>query len=264
MELSFYKDIIDQIHPSLFYLNLHFQGEPYLHPQFTEMVHYAKSKKLYVSTSTNGHFLTSENIRKTIASGLDRLIISLDGTDPETYSHYRKGGNLDQVIEGIKEFVRIRREYHSGKPKIILQFIVLRSNQHQLKEIRKLSKMLDVDKLELKTAQLCDFKNGNPLMTDLPEYCRYKKSGSSSNQEITYEIRNKLPNRCFRMWTSCVITWDGWVVPCCFDKDATYRMGNLNSESFIRIWKSDLYFKFRKKILTSRKEIPICRNCTEE
>ena len=263
MDFPFYKRIIDQLHHSLFYINLHFQGEPYLHSRFTDMVSYAKAKKICVSTSTNGHFLNTENIVKTIESGLDRLIISLDGTDQEAYSQYRKGGDFDRVVEGIKELVRVKQEHHVKKPRIMLQFLVLKSNQHQIKEIRKLSKQLGVEKLELKTAQFYDFMNGNPLMPDLPEYCRYKKSNSSADKEITYKIRNKLPDHCFRMWSSCVITWDGWVVPCCFDKDATLRMGNLNKQSFSEIWKNEAYQAFRKKILTSRKEIPICTNCTE-
>jgi len=89
---SFVPNLVDQIAPTLYYLNLCFQGEPYLHPQFMEMVSYAKSKKIHVSTSTNGHFLTPENARATLESGLDKLIISLDGTDAGSYEQYRTGG----------------------------------------------------------------------------------------------------------------------------------------------------------------------------
>jgi radical SAM protein with 4Fe4S-binding SPASM domain len=65
------------------------------------------------------------------------------------------------------------------------------------------------------------------------------------------------------MWHSCVLTWDGRVVPCCFDKDATHQLGNLNTESFEKIWHGDAYNKFRSDILKARNEVDICTNCTE-
>jgi radical SAM protein with 4Fe4S-binding SPASM domain len=65
------------------------------------------------------------------------------------------------------------------------------------------------------------------------------------------------------MWSGCVITWDGLVVPCCFDKDAKHRFGDLKNESFKKIWQSDHYNNFRNAILRSRGEIDICKNCSE-
>ena len=65
------------------------------------------------------------------------------------------------------------------------------------------------------------------------------------------------------MSVSCVITWDGLVVPCCFDKDAVYQMGDLKNNSFEEVWKSEPYKAFRTKVITNRKSIDICTNCTE-
>jgi radical SAM protein with 4Fe4S-binding SPASM domain len=260
---ALFQNLIDQVSSTLYYLNLYFQGEPYIHPQFTEMVRIAKSKKIYVSTSTNGHFLTPENARTTLESGLDKLIISLDGTDAETYEQYRAGGNFNEVITGIKEIVNQKKARGSKKPKVILQFLVLKSNQHQVEQIRLFGKGLGADKVELKTAQFYDFKQGNPLMPDDPRFSRYQKIKTDQEGHPRYEIRNRLPNHCFRMWSSCVVTWNGTVVPCCFDKDAKYRMGNVKELAFEKTWKNEAYREFRKKILSSRKSIDICTNCTE-
>jgi radical SAM protein with 4Fe4S-binding SPASM domain len=227
------------------------------------MVRYAKSKKIYVSASTNGHFLTPENVKNTVGSGLDKLIISLDGTDQETYSQYRVGGNFDKVVEGIREIIRQKKETRSGSPKVILQFLVLKSNQHQVKDIKQMGRNLGVDRVVLKTAQFYAYKEGNPLMPDDLKFSRYKKKNEDTEGRPKYGIRNRLPDHCFRMWSSCVVTWDGTVVPCCFDKDAAYKMGNVKEEAFLDIWKNEEYRVFRKKILSSRKSIDICTNCTE-
>jgi radical SAM protein with 4Fe4S-binding SPASM domain len=274
MDFELFKHIVDQISPTLLYLNLYFQGEPYLHPRFSEMVGYAKSRNIFVSSSTNGHFLTPETAKATIESGLDKLIISLDGTDAKAYQQYRVGGDFEKVIAGIREIIKqkellsLNHRYGSkgsqnNKPRIILQFLYLKSNQHQIKEIKQLGKELGVDKVELKTAQFYNFADGNPLMPDEPRHSRYIKISGQKNGNPQYKIRNRLPNHCFRMWSSCVITWNGEVVPCCFDKDAKYLMGDLKNQSFSQIWQNSRYNEFRKKILFSRKSIDICRNCTE-
>jgi radical SAM protein with 4Fe4S-binding SPASM domain len=262
MDLALYQKIIDPLSPTLYYLNLSFQGEPYLHPQLSEMIAYAKSKHIYVSTSTNGHFLTSENARKTIESGLDRLIVSLDGTDAEAYEQYRAGGDFNSVITGIQEIVKQKKALNIKYPKVVLQFLILKSNQHQVKQIRQFGKELGVDKVELKSAQFYDFSRGNPLMPDDPAFSRYRKTEGTDGQ-FRYRLRNRLPNHCLRMWSSCVISWDGMLVPCCFDKDAEHSMGNLQEQAFPEVWKNEAYREFRKRISTSRKSIDICINCTE-
>jgi radical SAM protein with 4Fe4S-binding SPASM domain len=263
IEHDTFKKIIDQLSPDLFWLTFYFQGEPFLHPGFHDMVRYAKSRKIYVSTSTNGHFLTETNAISTISSGTDRLIISLDGTEQETYSSYRKGGSYEKVKQGISEIVNLKKTMNSSGPYIVIQFLVLKSNQHQIGEIKQLGKDLGVNKVELKTAQFYDFEKGNPLMTDIDRFSRYKKCDSLSGDIPSYKIKNRLANRCFRMWSSAVITWDGWVVPCCYDKDAEYKMGNIKEQPFDEIWNSRKYNDFRKKLIHSRKEIGICKNCAE-
>jgi radical SAM protein with 4Fe4S-binding SPASM domain len=263
IEPARFKNIIDQLSPTLLYLNLSFQGEPYLHPQFTEMVKYARSKKIYVSSSTNGHFLTTEKARQTLESGLDNLIISLDGTDEDTYQIYRAGGDFRTVISGIKEIIKQKKETGNKKPRVIIQFLVLKSNQDHVNLVKHMGKELGADKVVLKTAQINDFSEGNPLIPDLPGLSRYKKIPKRTGDTASYKIKNRLPNHCFRVWSKCVVTWDGAVVPCCFDKDAKYRMGNIDRETFNAIWRNDNFREFRKKILSSRKSINICNNCTE-
>ena len=98
LEMNFFKSMIDQLAPELIYLTFYFQGEPYLNPDFLDMVKYAGSKKIYTATSTNAHYLDEENARRTVESGLDRLIISLDGTTQDVYSQYRVGGNLEKYL----------------------------------------------------------------------------------------------------------------------------------------------------------------------
>jgi radical SAM protein with 4Fe4S-binding SPASM domain len=258
LDLSFYQKTVDEVAGDLIYLYFYFQGEPYLNRDFLNMVQYASAKKIYTVTSTNAHYLDDENAKQTVLSSLDRIIISIDGTTQETYENYRVGGSLDKVIAGTKNLVRWKKELQSATPHIIFQFLVVKPNEHQIQEVYDLANALEVDEVKLKTAQIYDYENGSDLIPETEKYARYKK-----NDNGKYEIKNPLLNHCWKLWHSCVITWDGMIVPCCFDKDASHKMGSLKQHSFKEIWNNPAYLQFRKNILKSRKEIDICKNCTE-
>lgn len=258
LEPAFFRSTIDTVYRDLVYLTFYFQGEPYLNPDFLKMVAYASAKGIFTSTSTNAHYLTPEQARQTVESGLDRLIISIDGTTQDTYEQYRIGGSLQKVIDGTKNIISAKKAMNSHTPQVVFQFLVVRPNEHQLSEVEKLAGSLGVDDLVFKTAQVYAYEQGNPLIPLNEYYSRYRKQPDGS-----YRLKNKLLNQCWRMWSGCVVTWDGMVVPCCFDKDAKHRLGNLKTQTFAAIWKSEKYRHFRQAVLRSREEIDICRNCTE-
>jgi radical SAM protein with 4Fe4S-binding SPASM domain len=253
-----FERLIEEMKHKSSYLTFYFQGEPYLNPEFLNMVSFASKSGLITSTSTNAHFLDDLNAKKTVESGLDRLIISIDGTDQKTYESYRKEGSLEKVIEGTKNIIKWKKELKSASPQVVFQFLVVKPNEHQIEEVQRLGKELGVDKVSLKSAQVYEYENGNELIPDNIKYSRYKK-----NRDGTWSIKNKLLNQCWRMWSSCVITWDGDVVPCCFDKDATHKMGNAFNRPFKHIWRGDELNAFRMSVLKGRDQIEICKNCSE-
>ena len=259
LENAFFRKTIDEMHRELLYLIFYFQGEPYLNPSFLDMIKYASGKKIYTATSTNAHYLTDENARKTVESGLDRLIISIDGTTQEVYQQYRVGGKLDKVLEGAVNIVKWKKTLNSRKPFVIFQFLVVKPNEHQVDEVKKLAGEIGVDDVWYKTAQVYDYKNDpNGLIPEIDKYSRYRK-----NDQGEWQPKNKLANHCWKLWHANVITWDGLVVPCCFDKDAQHQLGDLSKQSFREVWDNEQYREFRKQLMHSRKNIDICSNCSE-
>lgn len=259
LENSFFKQTIDDIYKDLLYLIFYFQGEPYLNPDFLTMVKYAHDRGIYTATSTNAHYLTDEKAKQTIESGLDRLIISIDGTTQDVYQQYRVGGKLDKVLEGARNIVKWKKELNSKTPFVFFQFLVVKPNEHQIEEIKRLGKEIGVDQVRFKTAQVYDYENDpHQLIPTIQKYSRYKKDASGK-----MNVKSGLSNHCWKLWHANVITWDGLVVPCCFDKDATHQLGNLQTQSFKETWHNDNYRQFRRELLTSRKNIDICANCSE-
>lgn len=253
-----FEAAIDQLAPHLVYLLLYFQGEPYLNPQFLDMAAYAAKKGIYTATSTNAHYLTPRNAEKTVRSGMQEVVVSIDGATQETYEQYRVGGKLEKVKEGVRNLIAARERLKARTPHVILQFLVVGPNEHELEDIKALGKELGVDKVVFKTAQIYDFEQGSPLIPTNERYSRYRKGADGR-----YTLKNKLRNQCWKLWMGAEITWDGRVLPCCFDKDAQYVMGQLGNTDFRSIWRSAPYRDFRARILTGRKEIDICQNCSE-
>ena len=258
LQKELYQKAIDELQNTLLYMTFYFQGEPYLHPDFLEMVRYASDRNIYTATSTNAHYLKPDIAEKTVKSGIDRMIVSIDGTTQETYEQYRVGGKLSKVLEGTKNLIAAKKRLKSKTPHVIFQFLVVKPNEHQIADVYKLANELGVDEVRLKTAQIYDFENGNELIPTIDKYARYK-----DNKDGTFSIKNKLVDHCWKMWHSCVITWDGTLVPCCFDKDAEHPMGSLQEYSFKEIWNSPPYTNFRRALISSRSEVEICKNCSE-
>ena len=162
------------------------------------------------------------------------------------------------MIEGTKNILKWKKELKSSTPHVVFQFLVVKPNEHQIDDLQKLAKELGVDEVGLKTAQIYDYEEGSDLIPTIDKYARY-----ALNTDGTYRIKNELIDHCWKMWHSCVITWDGLVVPCCFDKDADHRLGDLKKETFSKLWFSEGYTKFRASLIKSRTEIEMCKNCTE-
>ena len=299
MSLSLFKSIIDEIEKHTFMLLLWNQGEPFLNPDFLEMVKYAHSKKLFMMTSTNANILPDP--KEIVRSGLDMILISFDGATQETYNKYRMNGDLAKVLNNVRELVKAKKEIEDTSYKlqdtsnppppppinvggitsptsteassgttlggqsrrgrsrlqIINQFLVMKHNEHEIEEIKRLTKEIGFDDLALKTVQIYSKEDIDNFLPENPKYRRYKLSGED------FELKFGIKNRCQRIWTQPVINWNGEVSVCCFDKDIEYKIGNVSKNNFFDLWKSERMMLYRQIILKNRKLFEICRNCGE-
>jgi radical SAM protein with 4Fe4S-binding SPASM domain len=258
MTLNTFQNIINKLGDDIFFLLIYHQGEPYINKHFFDFVRLAKEKNIYVTTSTNGHFFTPTNIDKTLACGLDSMIISLDGTTQTSYQYYRVGGKLERVIDGTRSLIRERKGRKQRTPNIVLQFLVMKHNETEIPEIRRIAKEIGVDRLLIKNIEVRSVEEARKWLPQDDAYRRYNFDGSS------LIVKDSQKESCPRPWLSTLINWDGSFVPCCFDKNGLYPMGNINHTHSIRdIWLGENFKSFREKLIRDRKKIDICRNCNQ-
>ena len=255
-----YRKLIDEVGGYILQVQLWNQGEPFINKSFLDFVRYAKHKGIMTQTSTNGHFIrTDEEAESLVLSGLDQLIFSMDGTNQETYEKYRVGGNYRLVMETLERIALTKKRLKSATPLVELQFLVFKHNKQEIENLIQISKKLGLNRLSFKTAQIYSNEQGQAFLPDDDAFNRYTLIGNE------YVLKGKLKNWCKRLWLNPAVNWDGIVSPCCFDKDAEHGFSNMFSDgfSFMDIWKGDKFKLFRQQVMRDRRSIDICTNCTE-
>jgi radical SAM protein with 4Fe4S-binding SPASM domain len=258
MSIETFDQIMVQMGADIFFLLIYHQGEPYMNKHFFNFVEMAKTKNIYVTTSTNGHYFTDDNIKKTLDSGLDSMIVSVDGVDQETYEKYRVGGQLQRVLDGTKNLLTERNKRNQKTPNVALQFLVMKHNENQIAEVKRLSEQLGVDRLLIKNIEVRSLGEAEQWLPNNEKFRRYDYSGHD------YKVKGSEKKSCTRPWLSTLINWDGTFVPCCFDKNGKYPMGNIQHiDKLDEVWKGSDFTAFRTNLLNDRKQIDICRNCNQ-
>ena len=258
MSLDTFQNIINKLGDDIFFLLIYHQGEPYINKHFFDFVRMAKEKKIYVTTSTNGHFFTDTNIARTLDCGLDSMIVSLDGSTQASYQTYRVGGKLERVIEGTRKLLTERKRRRQRIPNVAIQCLVMKHNEFEIPRIRQLADQIGVDKLLIKNIEVRSIEEAKQWLPHNKTYRRYHFNGTS------LQVINSEKESCPRPWLSTLINWDGTIIPCCFDKNGHHSMGNINLNHSPRdIWFGSQFQLFRKKLVTNRKSIDICRNCNQ-
>lgn len=258
MKLEDYKRIIAEIAPYTHTVQLFWQGEPLLSDQLPEMVRIAREAGLYTIVSTNAQRLDEQMALALAEAGLSRIIVSMDGWTQQTYEQYRRGGSVEQVKQAAR-WLRQAKRQTGARMLIELQCLYLKTNEHEWQLFRKGYKALGADRLTMKTAQLYDYTNGSPLMPTDTRYARYKWNAHTH----AYEPKRPMVNRCYRLWSGCVIDVQGNVLPCCYDKNEQYVLGNIREQPFRQIWHGKKARGFRNAVICRRDRIKICTNCDE-
>lgn len=255
MHWETYLHILTQVQATAHTIQFYFQGEPLLNPLLPKMIARAREVGLFTIVSTNAQALTQVMAQELVTSGLNRIIVSIDGFSEESYATYRIGGNLHRALEGLQFLNQAKAQYGSSIC-IELQVLRLSSNEHEWQWIRQHYRTLGATRLVFKTAQLYGYQNGHPLMPSDERYSRYKKG-----EDGKYHLNRQHKRSCYRLWSGCVVTTTGEVLPCCYDKAGEHAFGSLLEQTIEQVWHNKNADDFRRQVLLNRHAISICQEC---
>ena len=239
--------------PATTHLELQGEGEPLLQPQFFEMVALARRRGIRVSCITNGSLLGAENVGRLLDADLDKVMVSFESLDPETFRRLR-GGIIEKVIEGLGRLARERDARGLQRPAIGLAVTVLQDTKHELPDFVALYRRLGLDGgINLQPLNPMpgyrshyDPSLASQLLTDaeLREHVDSLRAepvygialdGTSPTRGFFDELfKGFEPSRRTCPWLErgAFVTADGWVTPCCTIKDgARAGFGRLGEAS---------------------------------
>ncbi|MEA2720580.1 MAG: hypothetical protein QOJ39_2444 [Candidatus Eremiobacteraeota bacterium] len=253
MSDALFRQIVDE---SEFYTDpvwFHWFGEPLMHPRLFDQIAYAKRAGVpNLAISTNGTLLDRKNAVKILDSQLDRILIAVDGARKETYEAVRKSATFtfEQVRANIEAFLALKAERGKTTPHTTLSIIVMEDNKDQLEAFASHWRERGADEILFKPFTAWGSQTGD-------------FASLAATEQRALLQRALRPHPCRYLWESVVIAWDGRVVPCCFDYNATMVMGDLNTQTLADIWNSERYVRFRELELAGKNRSPLCRNCSE-
>jgi MoaA/NifB/PqqE/SkfB family radical SAM enzyme len=242
MSVDEFERIIDQLKGRTFAVHLYNWGEPLLLGNLHEYCNVAARKGFVVSVSSNLTMkLEDTKIEAMITSGLDRIIVSFDGVNSESYEKYRIGGNYARLRENLEKFVSIRKKARQKYPLLVLQMVRHTGNQDNIRFLRDAACDLGVDGYQIVDVLLPFGQGENKELID-----KWITPDRLRNQKTPFDVReNELNAPCEHLWKYPVINSDSTMSPCCFVYSIRDDFAELKQQSFADAWNSANYLRAR-------------------
>ena len=262
MSFKTFKAVFDKVSPFVKTIDLFNWGEPFLNKDISGMIEYARKKKpdVRIFIDSNLNVLSDDQVDSFVRYGLDVLKVSCDGATQEIYEKYRVGGDLDTVISNIKRIQKKKDELGFEKPRIIWKYLVFNHNQHEVSEAGRKAAELDISFEASGMRVNC----GKEIFENVEASVdRDREWIPDSSEYNNYQDLNAGKKTCVKPWRTLTVNWNGDVVPCGAVYDCKNNsFGNLEKESFMKVWNSPSFIASRKCILGKVDEAEvICSVC---
>lgn len=263
MSLSTFITFLNQINWKVNRFSWAFGGEPLLNKDIWQMIRLASEKGIPSKVDTNGMLLNHFK-DEIFNSDLRVLNIAFEGLSKKNTSSFREGFDYELVIDNIQMISNLKDKIGTKYPIIMLNYLVRKDNEDEIEQTIELARRWKVNCIMLKSINISpSFWLSENYVQDLAdrflpvkrtEFSRYKW------RDGKWIPKENLSDLCRYLIDSVTITWDGKVLPCCFDFDASMVVGDVHTEDLKSIWRSKKFSFIRKKIY--KRSIPICNNCT--
>ena len=215
-------------------------GEPLLHPNIVPIINAVDLTYNNKSViSTNGMNLNGRLADEISKSPLSEIRIALDGASTDTYSIYRKGGDFSIVLDNVVKFIKLRDSYNKKLPRVVLQFIPMKHNEHEVDKFITLAKDMGCDSVRIKLS--------GSVSRD-PRYKPTKEELCLSNE--SEQIANGTPCKLDQLYIDC----QGNIYPCCYAAglnqyhgEKQFYLGNIFNEEINVIQKKNEYIKLKRE-----------------
>ena len=288
MEFETYTHIVDQF-TNLQELHLQGLGEPMMHPRFFDMVEYAASKGIHVSTNSNLTLLNDRRAQRCVTSGLRSLHISIDGANAETYERIRVRAHFERVVANVERILAARARLESAYPRLRMVMVIMRQNLHELPDMVRFAHRWSMESIFVQ--HLChDFGESGLPAQYLPMRAFIQKETLLEEDPVRIDyffaearrvaeqlgIDLRLPRarmrlhppgtpgrqRCDWPWRGAYFSYQGYAMPCCMvSTPDRINFGKIAEHHAEELWNGADYQEFRER-LSSEQPPEVCRSCS--
>ncbi|HDL65036.1 MAG TPA: radical SAM protein [Proteobacteria bacterium] len=236
ISLDLLDSLITQVSPYADVVDLSFDGEPFLHPEWSECVKICHRHGVRAILQSNGLLVDEAVTHEILEAGVDSITFSVDAATEETYRRLKLGGNFKLVLKNVEYFLQ-QAAQTSRRPRITVQFVRGPENRDEADDFLSYWRGKGADSIRIK-----------PMLN----------FGGSVGS-----IPRSVPGKpCILLWTSLSIHWDGIVTLCCMDIEGRTNMGDASKTPLREIADSDLFRAVRRlHINGTGAKHPVCRNC---
>ena len=242
MKPELFKRIIDMAAPELEFAYLHHLGESLFHGKIGDLIRYGKSKGVAMGLSTNATYLDSRKGKVLLESGLDFLVISMDGASPDTYARVRVGGDFATTVKNVRAFFELKKQIPNHLV-VVVQMIVTDQNRA---EVEPFAKLWEADKAQVMIKEARDWAGQVKL---------YQLGKQVESPQVDH-------TPCKMLWTELTVLWDGSVVPCVNVYEKQNVLGDLSRQSLDEVWNGLLMKQIRRAHIDDEVAgIEVCATC---
>lgn len=217
-------------------------GEPLIDKRLERKISYAKAKGLRTYIISNVSLLTRSRSEALIKAGLDELRVSFYGMRKESYETVMVGLNFEVTMKNLADFLEIRKELGSKRPRLELSWLVLPENEEDTES----------------------FQEYWEPRADAIEIWKPHNFGDGRSYRLRYE-EAAMKTTCGRPENGPLqIQWNGEVIPCCYDYNNQIVLGNAFEQPVLEILNGEKYELMR---LAHREKkfnlFPYCDQCDQ-
>ncbi len=253
MDFELYKKIIDQCKGYTQYLGIQLFGDSVFHPKIWDMVDYAEERGIKIMISTNPTSINAQKADAILNSKLSNLVLSMEGTNDETYKFYRgPRANYELAIKNIDYLCKQKVVRGQKYPAITIRMIKMKLTALEFDAFKKQwTNFPGIDEVTIK-----NFSTYGGMYSGINESASEDQKSSRFKQPNTYPCRDP--------WVNLTVLWDGRVVPCCIDVDGYNVVGDLRTQTIEEIWNGLKMRELRRQHITGKYgDNKFCKYCRE-
>lgn len=146
-------------------------GEPLINPDTPKFARVAKSYLIQTWLSTNMS-VPRFDADAYVESGLDFMVLSIDGATQPVYERFRRKGKLELVFENIRKLVEAKRRLGRPMPIVQWRFLAFEHNVHEIPLAMEKARELGVDQFAAAPAWDVSWDDPNIRPADIQPFTK--------------------------------------------------------------------------------------------